>query len=393
MKRFLATSTATLAALALLTAALFAGAPALAQDASPTDGMVFGAPEAEVFEEDYDGPPVVGEYLTMHPELAELDYEGNTTHEVRLDIIAQEIEVAPDVRFTAWTFGGTVPGPVLHVREGDRVVFTMKNRSDEEVAVAEPAGLATAAAAAALTPTEEPASPFMEQVAERNNQKAEPAVAPMQHSMDFHSATVDKADKYRNVQPGETIRFEWTANYPGQYMYHCGTPPMLQHIAMGQYGLVVVSPKDGYPTDSEVDREYTITQSEFYLKEGTGENHAMDLEAAMDARPSLVAFNGHRDALSEEPLRARAGERVRLHVLNAGPSQTSSFHVVGAIFDRVYYEGHPQNEWFGMQTVLLGASNGAVVEFIAPEEGEYVLVDHQFADAMKGATGKLIVSE
>ncbi|HBX66980.1 MAG TPA: nitrite reductase, partial [Balneolaceae bacterium] len=111
---------------------LFSGL-AIAQTAEYTlDGKIFGMPEAEVFTEDYDGPPVVGEYVTMLPNLKPLDYEGNKHHEVRIDIVVQEIEVAEGVRYQAWTFGGTVPGPVLHVKEGDRITFYMKNRSDEE---------------------------------------------------------------------------------------------------------------------------------------------------------------------------------------------------------------------------------------------------------------------
>lgn len=361
------------------------------------DGKIFGMAEAEVFEEDYDGPPVVGQTLTQHPKLAPLAYEGNKTHRVRIDVVAQEIEVAPGVRYTAWTFGGSVPGPVLHVREGDRVVFTMKNRSDEAVDVTKPGRQPTASAsglpASGSSNPSAAASPFMHQLAERDYQNAEPAVMPMPHSMDFHAGTVAEDDKWRTIGPGQSIRFEWVANYPGQYMYHCGTPPVLQHVAMGQYGMVVVSPKDGYPTDEKVDRVYTVTQSEFYLREtdGSEELHTMDMEGAMSKDPKLVVFNGHRDALTEKPLKAHPGERVRIHFLNAGPSLTSSVHLIGGILDRVYYEGHPKNERFGMQTVLLGASNGAVIEFIAPEEGEYTLVNHQFADAARGATGTLVV--
>src|SRR6056297_3820758 len=164
------------------------------------DGMTFGMPEAEVFTEDYDGPPVVGEYITMLPNLAPLDYEGNKHHEIRLDAMVQEIEVADGVRYKAWTFGGTVPGPVLHVKEGDRVTFTMKNRSGEEVTITEP--------------TKEGA-PFMQQVAGNNFMDAQPATMAMPHSMDFHAGTVAKDDKWRTIAPGETIKFDWVANYAG----------------------------------------------------------------------------------------------------------------------------------------------------------------------------------
>jgi nitrite reductase (NO-forming) len=339
-------------------------------------GMVWGAPPAEVFTDEYDGPPVAGETLTRVPALARLAPGGRRTHQVRMDILAAEIEIAPGVRYQAWTFGGSVPGPVLHVREGDRVVFTMKNRTNTQVSITSPAA---------------DASPFLHAVATDNLQNPAPALLPMPHSIDFHAGTVAADDKWRMIAPGQTIRFEWVANYPGVYLYHCGVAPILMHMAMGQYGVVVVSPRNGFPTDAEVDREYVVVQSEFYLKAAEGGLHTLDLEAAVAKQPSHVAFNGHTGALTHAPLAANAGDRVRLYVHNVGPSDTSSFHVVGAIFDRVFYEGNPRNDSAGMQTVVLGASNGAVVEFIAPEEGKYILVDHEFADANRGAVGFLDV--
>jgi nitrite reductase (NO-forming) len=316
------------------------------------DTRVYGAAPAEIFTDDYAGPPVTGDAVSVLPELAPLA-PGNRTHQVRIDVLAQQIEVAPGVRYNAWTFGGTVPGPVVHVREGDRVVFTMKNRTNEEVPVG-----------------------------------GQGVIAPMAHSIDFHAAMVAPNDKYRMIRPGESIRFEWVANYPGVYTYHCGVPPILHHVAMGQYGIVVVSPREGYATDRLVAREYAVVQSEFYLKRrAESELYAFDGEAAREKEASHVVFNGHASALKDHPLMASPGERVRLYLHNVGPSGTSSAHVVGTILDRVWGEGNPANDWRGMQTVLLGASNGAVVEFIVPEEGDYFLVDHEFADAQKGAVG------
>ena len=344
----------------LLLAALCVAAGTARAEEYTIDGRVYGLPEAKVYTENYNGPPLVGDTLAPLPRLAPLNYEGNKTHHVRLDTFAQEIEIAPGKRYVAWTFGGSAPGPTLHVREGDRIVFTMKNRSDEEVAIMPPM-----------------ANTF---------QKGSPARAAMPHSMDFHSGTVAANDKWRTIPPGQTIQFEWVANYPGVFMYHCGTPSVLMHTAMGQYGAVVVSPKEGYPT--KADREYVLVQSEYYLSPANGLMR-YDHAAAIARQPTVVAFNGHVNALHTEPLQANAGERVRLYVLNAGPSGTSSFHVIGAIFDRIWYEGNLFNEMRGMQTVLLGASNGAVMEFIVPEPGSYKLVDHEFADAERGASGTL----
>lgn len=367
---------ASLVACSLMACSVLA-APTLKHDGEfIIDGMVFGLPKAKVFREDYNGPAVVGDYVTALPHLKKLDYKGNREHKVRMDVFAQQVEVAPGVSYAAWTFGGSVPGPTLHVREGDRVVFTMKNRSDEPVVVTDPV---------------KGGAPYFQQLQSNTYQKNKPVISPMPHSMDFHSGTVAADDKWRTIAPGETIEFEWVANYAGVYMYHCGTPSVLMHTSMGQYGAVVVSPKKGFPTDKQVDHEFVIVQSEFYL-EKAGDQYIYNHDAAMARDPSHVTFNGHVGALSNTPLKAKAGERVRIYFLNAGPSGTSSFHVIGAIFDRVWYEGSVENEWRGMQTVLLGASNSAVMDFIVPEEGVYKLVDHEFADAERGAAGALIAA-
>jgi nitrite reductase (NO-forming) len=175
-------------------------------------------------------------------------------------------------------------------------------------------------------------------------------------------------------------------------MYHCGIPPVLQHVAMGQYGIVIVSPREGYPTDDTATRRYAVVQSEFYLKEGENGLYEFDFDAAQKKLPSHVVFNGHVAALTDAPLQAREGERVRLYFANVGPNDQSSAHVIGTVFDRIWYEGNLHNEWRGMQTALLGSSNGAVLEFIVPEEGRYVLVDHEFADVQKGAVGQIVAT-
>lgn len=371
----LALSATLLQAAPALSATLPQAAPALKHPGEfVIDNKVFGLPEAKVYQDDYQGPAVVGDYVSALPHLQKLDYQGNREHKVRMDVFAQQVDVAAGQSFAAWTFGGTVPGPTLHVREGDRVVFVMKNRSDEAVTVTSPV---------------RGGSPFYQQLQANLYQNNQAVITPMPHSMDFHSGTVAANDKWRSIAPGQTIEFEWIANYPGVYMYHCGTPSVLMHTAMGQYGAVVVSPKNGYPTDNEVDHEYVIVQSEFYLQKD-GDSYIYNHNDAMARNPSHVTFNGHVSALSDAPLKADAGDRVRLYFLNAGPSGTSSFHVIGAIFDRVWYEGNVENEWRGMQTVLLGASNSAVIEFIVPEQGVYKLVDHEFADAERGAAGALV---
>ncbi len=309
---------------------------------------------AKVTSERHKGAFAEGASLSMGAVLKPLDPSAIKT--VRLDTTHKIIEIAPGVKFSAWTFGDTVPGPTVRARVGDKIRFVMTNRSDEPV----PGVRVTA--------------------------------APMMHSMDFHAAMVSPQDKYRSIAPGQTIEFEFTLNYPGIFMYHCGTPMILEHIASGMYGAVIVEPRNGYPT--KADREYVVVQSEFYIKPDPGKQkvdgaplYVLDTDRLRDSRPTHTVFNGVHNGMVKNPLPAKVGERVRMHVLNVGPSKTSSFHVVGTIFDRVWFEGNPDNQFRGMQTVLLGSSNSATVEFLIPEEGSYIMVDHHFANASQGAIG------
>ena len=306
---------------------------------------------AKISSERHKGAFAEGAALSFGAELKPLDPSPVKT--VRLDTSHKIVEIAPGVKFSAWTFGDTVPGPTVRARVGDKIKFSMTNRSDEPV----PGVRVTA--------------------------------APMMHSMDFHAAMVSPQDKYRSIAPGQTIEFEFTLNYPGVFMYHCGTPMILEHIASGMYGAVVVEPRGGYPT--KVDREYLIIQSEFYAKApARGDKsgiYTLDGERLRASQPTYTVFNGVHNGMVKNPLATKPGERVRLYVLNVGPSKTSSFHVVGTIFDRVWMDGNPDNQFRGMQTVLLGSSNSAIVEFMIPEEGSYIMVDHHFANASQGALG------
>lgn len=337
----------------LIAAAVLAGC------SEPPDGydvskMDLKPAAAQVSAGRHTGAFASGASLSMGAELKPLDL--SPVKEVRLDTTHKIIEIAPGVRFSAWTFGDQVPGPTIRARVGDRIRFSMTNRSDQPAP-----GLQLAA-------------------------------APMMHSMDFHAAMVSPQDKYRSIAPGQTIDFEFTLNYPGIFMYHCGTPMILEHIASGMYGALIVEPRAGYPT--RVEREYVIVQSEFYAKPdperrraGGGPVYVLDGERLRAAQPTHTVFNGTHNGMVKTPLAAKRGERVRLHVLNVGPSKTSSFHVVGTIFDRVWMEGNPDNQFRGMQTVLLGSSNSATVEFLIPEDGAYIMVDHHFANASQGAIG------
>ncbi len=323
-------------------------------DPYDTSKMDLKPTPAKISSERHTGAFAEGVSLNMTSELKPLDPSPIKT--VRLDTTHKIIEIAPGVRFGAWTFGDSVPGPTIRARVGDKIRFSMTNRSDEVM-------------------------PGVQLTS-----------APMMHSMDFHSAMVSPQDKYRSVAPGQTIEFDYTVNYPGVFMYHCGTPMILEHIASGMYGAVIVEPKEGYPT--KADREYMVIQSEFYLKpDPAGKKidgqplYVLDTDNLKKAMPNYTVFNGQHNGMVKNPLAAKPGEKVRLFVLNVGPSKTSSFHVVGTIFDRVWMEGNPDNQFRGMQTVLLGSSNSAIVEMIIPEAGKYIMVDHHFANASSGAIG------
>ena len=328
--------------------------PTPAKDKYDPAGMEMKSPPAKVTEARHTGPFAKGGSLSFDSLLKPLDTAAVKI--VQLDTTHKIIEIAPGVKFSAWTFGDTVPGPTIRARVGDRIKFSMTNRSDEPVP-----GLKLTA-------------------------------APMMHSMDFHAAMVSPQDKYRSVAPGQTIEFEFVLNYPGVFMYHCGTPMILEHIASGMYGAVVVEPRDGFP--GKADREYVVIQSEFYAKPDPGKRkvdgaplYVLDTDRLRASQPTHTVFNGAHNGMVRNPLPAKAGERVRLFVLNVGPSKTSSFHVVGTIFDKVWWEGNPDNQFRGMQTVLLGSSNSAIVEFMIPENGSYIMVDHHFANASQGAIG------
>lgn len=317
------------------------------------NNMVYGAPEAKVSTAPNNQRDLIGP-LAYGPAVPEIT-DGDTVV-VKMDAKHKIYQIASGVLYQAWTFGDSIPGPVLRVRVGQTVKFSMTDRSNDTM-----------------------------------NMRMYMNSMPMQympHSMDFHASMVNPEDKFRSINPGETIEFIWTANYPGVFMYHCATPSVLVHMANGMVGMVIVEPANGYPGD-DADYEYAIVQNEYYAKPGTGNIHILDTQAARQRQPTHVTFNGRAGQYVAKPLKAKAGSRVRMYVLNVGPSMFSSFHVIGTILDKVWLDGNPENELVGMQSVTLGPGSGAIVEFVMPEEGLYHFVDHSFANAEMGAVGTI----
>src|SRR5690606_19139416 len=213
------------------------------------------------------------------------------------------------------------------------------------------------------------------------------------HSIDFHSARIPANVAYKSFAPGDSISFEFTARDPGAFLVHCGTPPILMHIMQGMYLAIIVDPKDGWGT--KADKEFVLVQSKFYTKSDSTGRVVPDWNAAMDKRASYVVFNGRANQYMMHPLQVNEGDRVRIFVVNAGPSFRSDFHVVGAVFDRVYPDGNPDNVLESVQTYTVPAGGGAVFETVfekgASGEGIYAFVTHAFADASKGAVGNIKV--
>jgi len=190
-----------------------------------------------------------------------------------------------------------------------------------------------------------------------------------------------------SIKPGEEKVYEWRADYAGVWMYHCGTAPALHHIANGMYGMVIVEPAAGLPA---VDHEFAIVQSEWYLGPQGKESDLTKASAAAPA-PDLVLFNGVANQYKDHPLAVSTGKKVRVFVLNAGPSVDSSFHVVGTIFQTVIREGVSlvggnAGNW-GAQAVDLAPAQGAIVEFTTAEDGLYPMVTHAFNFVGRGALG------
>ena len=213
----------------------------------------------------------------------------------------------------------------------------------------------------------------------------------MGHSIDFHAGELAPDQPMRTIAPGESLTYEFTATHSGAWMYHCATMPMTDHIANGMFGAVIIDP----PNLPEVDREYFMVQSELYLGPQGG---IVDSAKAAREEPDAVVFNGFANQYDHDQLRAKVGERVRIWVVDAGPSRPSAFHIIGGQFDTVFKEGayllKPDNEEKGAsQTLDLAASQGGFVELEFAEAGHYPFVSHVMVDAERGAHGIVNVTD
>ena len=263
----------------------------------------------------------------------------------RVDVMQHVTQVSPDLAPTeAWTYvvngkthRGTAASEPMVVNQGDRVHVTFVNGGSKAMAV------------------------------------------NMPHSIDFHSAEVAPSKSYIDVEPGKKLTIDFVAKHPGVFMYHCATQPVLTHTSNGMSGMMVVKPK-GLP---KVDRELWMTQSEYYLGEP---GKPADMAKMAAEKPDVIAFNGYANQYKTSPVTVRKGERIRMYVLNAGPSKWSAFHVIGTVFDKTTVEGVIGHD---SQTVNLAPSQGGWMDFTLDQEGNYPFVTHSFGDMVKGAAGML----
>lgn len=268
---------------------------------------------------------------------------------VRIDLETVEVsgKLADGTTFNYWTFNGLVPGPFLRVRVGDTVEVNLKNRED----------------------------------------------SAFPHSVDFHAVTGPGGGAAATqVAPGETKSFTFQALNPGLYVYHCATPMVAHHITNGMYGMILVEPEGGLPA---VDREFYVMQGELYTTghHGQAGHQTTDIEKLLAENPDYFVFNGAVGGLTEEqPLMANTGETVRIYFGVGGPNFTSSFHVIGEIFDRVYDQASLTSAPLtDVQTTLVPPGGATVVEFKLEVPGRFVLVDHALSRMDRGLSGYLIV--
>jgi nitrite reductase (NO-forming) len=267
---------------------------------------------------------------------------------VNLEVKEITKRLADGVEYTFWTFGGSVPGKFIRVRVGDNVEFHLNNAPDSK----------------------------------------------LPHNIDLHAVTGPGGGATSSfTAPGHSSQFSFKALNPGLYVYHCATAPVGMHVANGMYGLILVEPEGGLPP---VDREYYVMQGEFYTAGNFGAEglQPFDMNRAIDERPPYVVFNGEVGSLvGDKAITAKVGEKVRLYVGNGGPNLTSSFHVIGEIFDDVYTEGGTTANQHNVQSTLVPAGGSAIVDFKVEVPGTFILVDHALLRAFnKGCLGMLKVS-
>jgi nitrite reductase (NO-forming) len=312
-----------------------AAATIAAQDTGGSAKGDFGPPQGEPIKAVLTSPPHV-------PPPTQRNFPAKVI--VELEVRELELPIAEGVTYTFWTFGGTVPGSFIRVRQGDTVEFHLMNHPDSK----------------------------------------------MPHNIDLHGVTGPGGGAASSfTAPGHRSQFTFKALNQGLYVYHCATAPVGMHVANGMYGLILVEPPEGMPN---VDHEYYVMQGDYYTVGKYREKglQPFDMQKAIDENPTYVLFNGMEGSMTgDKALKANVGETVRLYVGNGGPNLVSSFHVIGEIFDKVWFEGGTRFQE-NVQTTLIPAGGSAIADFRMEVPGTYILVDHSIFRAFnKGAIAML----
>jgi nitrite reductase (NO-forming) len=261
---------------------------------------------------------------------------------VQLTLKNMTVQIAPGVKYNTWAFDGHgAPGPIIHVRQGQTVEMTLKNGGT------------------------------------------------IPHSIDFHAARIAPNKAFKDVMPGESFSFRFVAGDPGVFMYHCGTKPVLAHIANGMYGAIVVDPVKPLP---KADHEYVLVASEWYLNtDGIKTPASLDMGKARAMTPDWMTFNGYAGQYATHPLPAKPGETTRFYVVAAGPTMDTNFHVVGTLLNRAWSNADMTSCQRNVQTVVVPAGGGGVFDVKIDEPGLYPFVSHAFAHVDLGQVGVLKV--
>jgi nitrite reductase (NO-forming) len=265
---------------------------------------------------------------------------------VNIGINHRVLSIAPGIKYEGWTFDGGVPGPVIHAREGQTVHVTLTNN------------------------------------------------APMPHSVDFHAARVAPNKDFADIMPGKSFTFSFKAGDPGVFMYHCGTKPVLAHIANGMYGAIVVDPANPKLLPP-VHHAYVLVSGEWYLN-GPGDKTpaSLDMVKAHQMTPDWVTWNGYAAQYVKRPLTAHPGHTVRFYVVDAGPSLDTDFHVVGTVLQRAWVDGAVTDPpLHRIQTATVPAGGGGIFDVTITKPGLYPFVTHSFASVDMGAVGLLNVGD
>ncbi len=262
---------------------------------------------------------------------------------VRLVLVDKTLEIAPGIKYRAWAFSGGAPAPFIHVRQGQKVELTLTNKG------------------------------------------------AIPHSVDFHAARIAPNVAFKDVPPGGSIHYSFVAGDPGVFMFHCGTKPVLAHIANGMYGAIIVEPRIPLP---RVDKNYVLVASEWYLSSpGFPQAAGLDMAKAQRQEPDWVTWNGYAGQYVTHPLTADPGQTVRFWVVDAGPSFDTDFHIVGTILNRAWLNADMTQFQRNVQTALVPAGGGGVFDVKIDQPGLYPFVSHSFASVDLGQVGLLKVGD